>query len=590
MKNILTGILLVVLAAVVVNKKMWKYRTFLMLVAGILIAMMAVNILYPGKEMFQIPNPCTDNEVYAGSGKFYFNETMAGNPLTASIQTAFTQTITTSILDSTLSNTGIDGIILFVRARIINAFLANSCWDRVRQFLIWHMARDSLIFTYMQKANTYTGNLDENTETRYMNFLAMLNENAYLCGSDYSIPANMGTVSERGTSQQNLFRALSLLQMIFAFYGLRANTPITDANDEKLNVLGVWLGKAAQWNAWPHGGVGRLPILRRISVLPTRYLNYSSSGFITSANIDWHVNDLIYNLFLTTFMNTTHGIRGGVPEADTISATIQDFYTMMFACFMIKLFALDMNVPLVSGKDTITQAVSRQTETLSNTQTMQDFFNNQLKELMQKILKNVACHEYIAAAAAAKGLTGPELDILLRNYFAGDKCLKPIETDAIVAIINSVNKATNAPFSVTQLNTNYVPQLYAAADAKKSASQLHQIIGLNVRRIMFKSKLNDTDPNLTSTTYETLALGSANTGHIRMFNYIFNNAINEVVPTYFNSDFIFPNTYFITSTPVAYQQYRYLEISPETLVGYINTNKQNFSVYNSKIGLLKKTA
>lgn len=72
MKNTL-GILLVVLAAVIVNKKMWKHRTFLMLVVGILIAMMTISILYPGKEMFQIPNPCTDNEVFAGSGNFKFN-------------------------------------------------------------------------------------------------------------------------------------------------------------------------------------------------------------------------------------------------------------------------------------------------------------------------------------------------------------------------------------------------------------------------------------------------------------------------------------------------------------------------------------
>lgn len=244
----------------------------------------------------------------------------------------------------------------------------------------------------MQKAATYTGNLDENTEDRYMNFMAMLNENAYLRGADYSIAANMGTTSQRGTSQQNLYRALSLLQLIFAFYGMRANTPITDANNKKLNVLGVWLGKATLWNAWLYNDGGRFGLLRRISVLSTRYLNYSSSGFITAANINWHVNDLIYNLFLTNFMNIKHGIRGGVPEASTITDTIHDFYTMMFACFMIKLFALDMNVPLVTGKDTITRAVSRQTETLSNTQTMQNFFNNQLKELMQKILKNVACH------------------------------------------------------------------------------------------------------------------------------------------------------------------------------------------------------
>ncbi len=609
MRNILLGVLLVALAAVVVNKKMWKHRTFLMIVLGLMIAMMAVSMVYAGKEMFQTTTAtaCTNDTINYGAGTINFANAMTGSDTGASVKTSSSGSpVQLVFTDSTASNTGVNSVTLYARARIINYLLSNTCWDRVRQFLIWHMARDSLIFTYMQAATGYSGDLNANSEDRYMNFLQFINTNTYLRGANYDTPTNMGTTSLRGdpvstTEQSNMFRLLSLMQMVFAFYGLRANTPVNSTNNEKLNVIGVWLNKAMLWNMWPHQPTNRWAIVRRMCVLSTRYINYSLAGFIEATNINWNLNDLIFNMFSTNYMNTKHAIRiytAGNPATvatvtDIIPQTVNDFYTMMFACFMIKLFALDLNVPVEPNKNSITLANTARTNyTLTNTQTMQDFFNNQLKELMQKILKNVGCHEYISAAATRKGLTPSELDILLRNYMADEtKCLQPLDTDAIVAVIDSVNKSTNFPYSVTQLNNNFVPQLYTTALTAQPANVIINEIGVNVRRIMFKSKMDDSNPLTTSTypEYTKLDIGSYNTGHIRMFNYIFDNKVSDLVPNYFNTDFPMPNGYLQTSTALSTQQYRYLEISPETFVGYVNTNKSNFDSYNSTIGGLNKT-
>ncbi len=566
MKNILLGVLLVALAAVVVNKKMWKHRTFLLIVVGILVAMMAVS-MFAGKEMFQT-SPSTsgaavcssDSIIYMGTTSVSFNGIMTN----------------TTLSDSTRGNTVVDTNILFPRARFVNVLANNSCWDRLRQYLIWHMTCDTLIYRNLQKANSYTGNLNLNTEDRYMNFVWLLNEDSFLRGNNYATSALSKIASPRGTGDDGLHRLASLLQHAFGFYALRANTPVSDVNNEKLYFIATWLSKATMWNIWPVSQTGRAGLIRRSAGLALRYLNYQNGNLIAFSVRD-SLSNLLAILFEEPWMNGKYGIRASSTPATgdwIINGTVDDFYLLLFGCYMIKLFAIDLNI--MDGRTVRTADGS--TSSITTSRTVKSVFDTELKGIMERTLKNVACHEYIAEAAQAKGLTVSELDILLRNYMGDEtKCLLPLSTDAIVAVINSVNKTAGTPYSTTTLSNNFIPQLYPSNAATFTR------LGIEVRRILFKSLMDATNTTTTPyPSYDKILIGSENTGFIQMFNHIFNDAdLSDSLSTnFFNNDF---KPAITTSSSWNGYGYKLLEIPVKTFTGYINTVRASFATVETSV-------
>ncbi len=633
MKNILLGVLLVALAAVVVNKKMWKQHTFLMLVVGIVVAMLAVAMLYSAKELFQTPS--TSSTICTTSGNITipgtintfitdFDNFLDGKSDTARGSVNEGNARTTDIkffLDSSKgpSSANPPNLVIFtngnpaaviIRARFANTFANNQCWDRLRKYLIMNMVHDSFIFKYKEQSNYFKTAASTSTSTsydiddgsserRYLNFVGFLVENADLRNMNYNDPTKKDILKITTSTYTNTYlptnanilaaRNHTLLQMLIAYYALRANTTDQDSTTKQMQTfyIGEWLWRASMINSTfstTSDTRHTQKILRSLLGITLRYTTGSFTGS-RAVEMQRYIRDLITSLFHTgpgitaTIDNGWINTKYGIVEHKDPNITIRHLHFTLFVCYMIKQFLYDYgDIPSIGIK--IINPINQTETTLPNsgTKTIEDLFGWHLKNLVEKTLKVVACHEYIVEANNSLNppLTAEQLNSRLRNYFADtNQCKTPLDTDDIVTAIKNTN------YSTTLSSNNPIPTLIPSSIPP--GSDAINEIGLTVRQLLYFSLTKDLGISDNYLNYTNVPRNTPNVeyrGHLNMFKYIF-NVPNTTIDTnlrdaYFTSGVHGLNAtsyYFFDSYIGNFQGVRLLEIPPETFSNYITTVK-----------------
>lgn len=462
MKNILLGVLLVVLAAVVVNKKMWKHRTFLMLVVGILVAMMAVS-MFGGKESFQTSpstSPCTSTSIT------FYRDITSGTPTSANDYAngsgneivVWNDIMTNTNATFAVTNTGTSpysDIALRKWCYLLGRLSNSGCYDRMLSFFAWAMANHSLIFTPGLVASTYKGPaINTNSNDRYMNFVELVKQyKTILFDSNGNVeysktaPYFLGRGNMNSTNMR--FINFHIYRLMALYIQLRAKV---GSSGDMIKYMGMWLDRVQNFSLVSmaftfNTGVHFLnrSISRMLGAIVGGASVCSSSAKITSG-IGASTEFLQYFTSnpaggFRTFVNRIPGfIYDACIPNDMNYPIIQTHSTYLSILFL----------GLLIIKNTYEYKNRDYTSTMKITARMAE-----IKPIMESIVMNVNADEYIEKAAIAKGLTPLQLDTLMRNYLGDEKCTQPLTTDKILNVINT----NTAGYSNSVLSANAISTL-----------------------------------------------------------------------------------------------------------------------------------
>ncbi len=457
MKNILLGVLLVALAAVVVNKKTWKHRTFLLIVVGILVTMMAVSMIFVGKEMFQTAGPtvattgCTSTDVtyYINrEGNFNGNETVNWNALMTNGSTNFNAT--------RLGN--YDDIPMRRWCYLLTSLYNVGCYDRILSFFAWAMGNQTLIFPAGTKAITYTDDLSVNSDNRYMNFVELAKQyrsdlfdtNGNVINVRTAAYFNTGTAPNNNGFHSMCYFSCRLMA-IYTQLCLKRGM-----SGDMIKYIGMWLDRVTNYVNRVADGMYVFYGYRYIYKMISQTLSGLVGG-ATVCNGSVRTTNGINSAysFLTNFTDTQTGtlnainrIPGFIYDVALPSKTvIQDhsayLSVLFYGLFIIKNSYQYKNIGYIwynQPRGTIT-----------------DRMNTVVGPIVRQIVKNLNSDEQIEADARTANLTAFQLDTVLRNYLGDAKCLQPLTLDGISAVI----KGTTYSKDVLSADGSAIPSLGA---------------------------------------------------------------------------------------------------------------------------------
>ncbi len=464
MKNILLGVLLVALAAVVVNKKAWKHRTFLLIVVGILVAMMAVSMIFVGKEMFQTLGPTVATPTVCSSDSITYyirretnfsgNETISWNQLMTNTIPDVNYNYNASLAapataTSTTNYSSYDDIRLRRWCYLLSNLYSNGCHDRMLSFFAWAMGNHTLIFPPGTRAATYTGNLSANSDDRYMNFVELAKQyRTDLFDTSGNIQNAQASYFVGGVNPNSanyrlmMFYPYKLIALYTQLYAKRST-------GDMVKYMGMWLDRVANYAFAVHGNIYSNGI-NYINARISRFMGAVVGGTMVCSNSVKTTSGLgacaDFLLYFTDFKTAINRVPGFIYDAIFPDKFVVERHSVFLGVLFYGLLVIKNTYQRADRDYVLGNPVIKISARMA-----------QLAPIVLSIVRNLNSDEQIEADVRSTNLTAIQLDRVLRNYLGDARCLQPLTLDGISAVI----KGTTYSKDVLSANGAAIPSLGA---------------------------------------------------------------------------------------------------------------------------------
>ncbi len=508
-----------------VFKKRFRHKSFLYMIVGIAILIIAINF-WVKKEEFQVL------EIDTASICSYISFPV-NIPGINSTSTRTSSIISLLILlnGNTSNNVSIGNIATLPVQRfrniimIMRFFYISKCYSRLIQLLSFMASTNTLIFPYKFTHPNFTAGVAGLTITepsdlsRLQNFKFLLQDASFrnaktvarMEGTALPVPWSSVANVDAAQREPSLTSIISIMFLFQHWIALRSWQ-----NNETIYLLGVWLERAlsfARSRVEINMGL-ELYIAENIACILASYTRAPGNSVVDPTPF---CENLIYyitgkatedgrlanppsvmnpEIKIATYVNR---IPGFIFEATnpqtipTIGGVIQDhiskFRMILFAIFILRNFAGDVRLPEMRC-GTYSGGIK-----LFKNATVNTILDDEdcIRGIILRIARNICCDHLINEQLRESQMTPESFHILMRNFIGNPKCSQPLSIDTVLEQIK------NPEFSTTELSPTAIGPMVDAnilsssipTTLHASASVLQMNLGIEIKQLIFKTNLDE---------------------------------------------------------------------------------------------------